>query len=225
MVDDPGISGAPNTPAGWVDVTVPVDPALVVWPGDPPMEIERVMDMGRDDVCNLSAIKMSAHTGTHMDAPLHFVADGVSIDRLPLDATVGRARVIEIGNEKTIGPDELRAANLQRGERVLFKTRNSSAPWHNKPFDERFVHVNAAGADVLVAAGVRTVGVDYLSVGGYKRDGVKTHRILLGAGLWVIEGLDLSAVEPGDYELICLPLKLVGADGAPARAILKQLTA
>jgi len=144
------------------------------------------------------------------------------MDRMPLDATVGRARVIEIQDPVSIKPNELDPHRVGRGERVLFKTRNSSLGWWTQDFIEDFVYVSQEAARYLADREVRTVGVDYLSVGGFRRDGVETHQALLGAGIWVIEGLDLSRVEPGEYELICLPLKVEDGDGAPARAILRK---
>lgn len=166
---------------------------------------------------------MSAHTGTHMDAPLHFLDAADSIDLMPLDATIGPARVIEIKDENVITAEELSAHELQAGERVLFKSRNSATCWQTgRCFFKNFVHVNASAAQFLVEKRVRTIGVDYLSVGAYEGDGAETHRILLGAPIWIIEGLDLSVVEPGLYDLICLPLKIEGGDGAPARAIVRK---
>ncbi len=181
-----------------------------------------MLDMERGDAANVSLISLGAHTGTHMDAPVHFVRGGEGMDRMPLDATVGRARVVGIQDPTSIKPDELRPLGLAPGERVLFKTLNSSRAWQTDEFIEDFVYVSQEAARYLVDCGVRTVGVDYLSVGGFHKDGVETHEALLGAGIWVIEGLDLSEVEPGEYELICLPLKVQDSDGAPARAILRE---
>jgi arylformamidase len=141
---------------------------------------------------------------------------------MPLDATIGPARVIQIRAEESITPAELKPYRIRRGERILFKTRNSARVWKTDEFDEDFVYISKEAAQNLAELGVRTVGVDYLSVGGFRRDGVETHRALLGAGIWIIEGLNLSGVKPGKYELLCLPLKVLGGDGAPARAILKK---
>ncbi len=208
---------------GWIDVSVPLRSAMVHWPDNPPVRIERMLDMERGDAANVSSISLGAHTGTHMDAPVHFVRGGEGIDRMPLDATIGRARVVGIQDPTSIKPDELRPLGLARGERVLFKTLNSSRVWQTDEFVEDFVYVSQEAARYLVDCGVRTVGVDYLSVGGFHKDGVETHEALLGAGIWVIEGLDLSEIQPGEYELICLPLKVQGSDGAPARAILREI--
>ena len=179
------------------------------------------MDLSRGDAANVSKIELGAHTGTHMDAPRHFLADGIGLDQMPLDATIGPARVIPIEHPQAILPAELEQHNLQAGERVLFRTQNSERCWKTDQFIEDFVYISAAAAQFLVERGVRTIGVDYLSVGGYVHDGVETHQILLEAGIWLIEGLNLSAVTPGTYDLVCLPLRVAGADGAPARAILR----
>ncbi len=203
-----------------IDISVPIYSGMVHWPDNPPVLIKRMQDIGRGDAANVSKLEMGAHTGTHMDAPRHFLADGNGMDTMPLDATIGPARVIRIDHPQAILPEELAQHNLQPGERVLFRTRNSERCWDTDDFVEDFVYVSAAAAQFLADRQVRTIGVDYLSVGGYVYDGVETHQIVLSAGIWVIEGLNMSAVEPGTYQLICLPLRIVGADGAPARAVL-----
>jgi arylformamidase len=142
---------------------------------------------------------------------------------MPLDATIGRARVIEISDPVAVKLDELHSYGLQRGERILFKTQNSARRWSSEDFMEDFVYVSQGAARYLADRGIRTVGVDYLSVGGFRKDGEETHQALLEAGIWVIEGLDLSEVEPGKYELVCLPIKIEQSDGAPARAILRAI--
>ena len=145
-----------------------------------------------------------------------------SIHEMPLDAAIGRARVIEIRDPESIKPDELRPHNIRQGERLLFKTLNSSRCWKSDTFVEDFVYLSQEAARYLASVGVQTVGVDYLSVGGYTKDGTETHQALLEAGIWIIEGLDLSQVEPGMCELICLPLRIAERDAAPARAILRK---
>jgi arylformamidase len=206
----------------WIDISVPLRTGMANWPGDLGVTIQQTQNINEGDVCNVRTISMSAHTGTHMDAPLHFIANGRSIDTMPIDATVGSARVIGIDDEQVIGPEELERHDLKPGERILFKTRNSGMSFQSyDEFSPEFVAISAGAARYLVEHRVRTVGVDYLSVGALEGDGVDTHRILLGAGLWVIEGLNLSRVSPGDYDLVCLPLKIQGGDGAPARAALR----
>ena len=205
----------------WIDISVPLKDGMAHWPGDPPISISRVKDMAQGDAVNLSMISMGVHSGTHVDAPLHFINGGKGVDEIPLTTIVGRARVIEIRDAESIKPDELYEHRIRRGERILFKTRNSSRVWQRNEFVEDFVFLSVDAAEFLVGCGVRVVGVDYLSVGSYSHGGSDIHRILLGGGIWIIEGLDLSAVAPGRYHLICLPLKIIQGDGAPARAILK----
>ncbi len=207
----------------WIDVSVPLHNHMVHWPGDPPYKIHRVLDQTKGDVCTVSQVTMGVHTGTHMDAPRHFVRDAATIDEMPLETTVGPARVIQIRSREAIGRKELEEYEFESNERVLFKTANSDHLWNKDEFDEDFIFIDREAAEYLAERGVRLVGVDYLSVGGFRQDAVETHNALLGAGIWVIEGLDLSGVEPGLYDLICLPLKLVGSDGAPARAILRSI--
>lgn len=208
---------------GWVDISVPLHSDMVHWPDNPPVEIERVLSIEHGDKANVSKLSMGSHTGTHMDAPIHFFRDGKGIDTMPLNAAIGRARVIEIHDPESIKPEELLPHQIQRGERILFKTSNSTRCWQTNDFVKDFVYISQEAARYLAAQQVQTVGVDYLSVGGFFKDGVETHHALLGAGIWIIEGLNLSNVQPGPVELICLPLKIVDGDGAPARVILRPV--
>jgi arylformamidase len=208
--------------AGWIDVSVTITPRLVVWKGEPQCRVEQVESMDEGGVCNLTRLAMSAHTGTHLDAPRHFIRGGAAMEAMPLEAMIGPARVVRIEDPVAVTPREL-PADLRRGERILFRTRNSSRDWSEAPFAEDYVYVSKEAARVLAGAGVRTAGIDYLSVGGFHQDLIETHQALLGAGIWVIEGLDLSKVEPGHYEMVCLPLKIAGSDGAPARVVLRPL--
>ena len=207
----------------WIDVSVPIQNGMVHWPGDPTFEshLKKTIGDENNSPCNLTLMNMSVHTGTHMDAPRHFIAEGATMETLPLDAVMGPCRIIEINSATTIAADELEPHDLKRGERILFKTHNSERCWQTDDFDEDFIYIAQDGARHITERGVMTVGVDYLSVGGYKKDGVETHVELLGAEVWIIEGLNLSGIEPGKYDLACLPLKLVGSDGAPARAALR----
>jgi arylformamidase len=209
--------------SGWVDVSVALHSDMVHWPDNPPVRIERMLDIEHGDAANVSKISMGSHTGTHMDAPLHFVRDGRGLDEMPLDAAMGRARMIEVLDPESRKLSDLRRHEIRGGERILFKTRNSARSWPSRAFLEDFVYVSQEAARYLAAREVLTVGIDYLSVGGFRKVGVETHRALLEAGIWVIEGLDLSEVEPGEYELICLPIKVERSDGAPARAILREI--
>ncbi|MBI2848088.1 MAG: cyclase family protein [Chloroflexi bacterium] len=205
----------------WLDISVPVRNDMVHWPSDPPVNISRTLDMERGDRHTLSRLSLGSHTGTHVDAPLHFIRSGIGIDRMPLEIAVGRARIIEVHDSESIKPEELARQRIRRGERLLFKTRNSSRVWQTDRFIEDFVFISAPAADFLADRKVTLVGIDYLSVGGFKAGGSDIHRILLHAGIWLIEGLDLSLASPGRYDLICLPLKIVDGDGAPARAIVR----
>ncbi|MBI2118467.1 MAG: cyclase family protein [Elusimicrobia bacterium] len=207
----------------WIDISVPLRDGMVHWPDNPPVRIERILDLDRGDLATVSKISMGSHTGTHMDAPLHFVQKGAGMDQMPIDATVGLARVIEIRDRKSIRLKELQHYHIRSGERILFKTKNSGRCWKSDKFVKEFVYLSTEAAIELARIKVRTVGIDYLSIGGYKQNGLEVHRTLLSQGIWVIEGLDLSKVEPGFYDLICLPLKMAQGDGAPARAILKKL--
>lgn len=204
------------------DISVPLRDSMAVWSGDPAPRVEQVAFMDKGDLCNVTRLNISAHTATHMDAPRHFLAAGDSIDQVPFQATIGPARVVSIQDPVAIRRSELAAIKPEPGERILFKTLNSTLAWASPSFFENFVYISADAAQYLVDCGVCCVGVDYLSIGGFFHDTVETHVILLGAGVGVIEGLNLSDVEPGEYELICLPLRIAGADGAPARAVLRR---
>lgn len=208
----------------WVDISIPVRDGMPHWPSDPAISITRVKSMERGDSANLSMLSMGAHSGTHVDAPVHFIKDGTGVDEIPLDTLVGRARVVEITDTESVKPGELAGYGLRQGERVLFKTRNSPQIWRQDEFAQDFVFISDAAADFLAASGIRLVGVDYLSVGSFKHGGSYVHKTLLGNGICIIEGLNLSNIKPGNYDLICLPLRLTGGDGAPARAIIRPAT-
>lgn len=196
-----------------LDISVPVSPALVVWPGDPPVTLDRTSSMDEGAEVNITRAGFTVHAGTHVDAPLHFIRDGGSVEALELETLVGRAIVVDVPDGDV---DAAAVAAAPEGDRLLFRTRNGEL-WEHDSFADGFARVTPDGARALVERGVRLVGVDYLSVGDEE-----THRILLGAGLVVVEGLDLRRAEPGAWGLVCLPLKLVGAEGAPARAILTR---
>jgi arylformamidase len=213
-------SGGPGS--GWIDVSVPIRHGMVHWPNNPPVEVARVKDMAHGGSSNVSRLALGVHTGTHVDAPVHFDSAAGGVDTLALDALVGPARVIAIADPVHVDVAELAAAGVAAGERILLKTRNSPAAWAAPSFVEDAVHLTEAAARYLAAQRVRTVGIDYLSVGGYRaKNGAAVHHALLGGGVTIIEGLDLSQVEPGPVDLVCLPLRIEGGDGAPARAIVR----
>jgi arylformamidase len=207
--------------ASWIDVSVPLQHGLVPWPGDPPFQIRRESDVSQGNFCTFSTLAMSAHAGTHVDAPLHFIKNGRTVESMPIDAMLGTARDIPIRNRAIIDAAELRRHRIRRGERVLFKTRNSSRHRQNGKFFEDYVAVSPEAAEYLVSCGVRLVGIDGHSIGPFREGLAETHRILLGAGIWVIEFLDLRRAPAGPCDFICLPLRIFGADGAPARALLR----
>jgi arylformamidase len=209
--------------SAWIDVSVTLRTGMVSWPSDPPVRISHVKDMEKGDPCTVSLLEMGAHTGTHMDAPAHFVRNGRGINTMPLDAAIGSARVIFILDRESIKPEELARHRIRRGERILFKTSNSDRYWENDTFVEDFVYISAAAARYLVERQVRLIGIDCLSVDGFHADGGDTHQALLKAGIWLVEGLNLKKVRAGKYQLICLPLKIDGGDGAPARALLRAV--
>jgi arylformamidase len=206
----------------FIDITIPLKTGMVHWPGDPEVKIERVSDVKDGDDATISHISMGNHTGTHMDAPLHFIKSGGSMDDLPFDAVIGKARVIEIKNENVIDKDELKKHNLSEGEIILFKTKNSSLGWGDKDFIKDYVYISNEAAEFIASTKVKTIGIDYLSIGGFEKNTKEVHDFILGAGIWVIEGLDLSKVSEGEYELICLPIKIKNGDGAPVRAVLRN---
>ena len=215
-----------KTGPNWIDVSVPLRNGMVVWPGDIEVEIEQSHSMQRGDAVNNSSIRMGAHTGTHMDAPLHFIAKGKSIDQLPFDVSIGPARVIEITDKVSIKAEELKQHNIKHGERILFKTRNSPRCWQSDTFVNDFVYITRGAAQLLADVGVRLIGIDYLSVGSQldsDKSTPDTHQILLGAEIWLIEGMNLSAISSGNYNLICLPLKLMNSEGSPVRVILQPV--
>jgi len=193
---------------------------MVHWPGGPVPSVELVQAMADGAACNVTRVAMSVHSLTHMDAMRHFVDDGSTMEKMPLEAGIGPARVIEV-RESAITRAILDPHDPRPGERLLFKTSNSERLWNDDEFHTDYVAVENDAAQFLVERGVMTVGVDYLSVAPW-HDLISTHVTLLGAGVWVIEGLDLRGVEAGEYDLICLPLKIEGSDGAPCRAVVRR---
>lgn len=201
-----------------IDVSVAVSPSTISWENESTPVIERVSSIDAGDGYNLSRIAFSAHTGTHVDAPSHFIEGGGSTESLPLDALIGPAQLIDARDAMSEISAELVERELSADcERILFATRNSEL-WNEPRFRSDFVGISPQAAALLIKRGVRLVGIDYLSVGE-----PETHRRLLSHDVVLLEGLDLSGVEAGHYRLSCLPLRIVGADGAPARAVLSAL--
>jgi arylformamidase len=204
------------------DISLTISPELPIWPGDPAIELEQVESMDAGATANVSRLSAGVHIGTHVDAPHHFMNDGRTVEQLSLEVLTGSCFVMQLPDGiEVISAEALDGMSLPSDTtRILFGTSNSRF-WSRgeKEFQEDFVAVTASGADWLVKRGIQLVGVDYLSVAPYN-DSTPTHEILLEAGVVVVEGLDLSAVPRGFYEMYCLPLKLLASDGAPARAIL-----
>lgn len=204
------------------DISLVITPDLPVWPGDQTVELERVSKMEEGEHNNVSRLALSVHAGTHVDAPFHFIANGKTIESLSLNTLVGPVQVIELpASVQLISSADLKEAVIDKGvERVLLKTRNSEY-WKQAglPFQKEFTAVSPDGAAYLLERGIKLVGIDYFSIAPFG-DSIPTHRALLGAEVIILEGIDLSAISAGRYQLYCLPLKLGGSDGAPARAIL-----
>ena len=204
------------------DITLTITPGMPVWPGDPNVKLMRINKIEDGANANVSQIEMSVHTGTHLDSPYHFLNNGNSVETLPLDVLIGAVQVVELPDSCTvINSEVLKTASIQTHlERVLFKTRNSHY-WEKKltEFQTDFVGVTEDGAQYLVDSGIRLVGIDYLSIAPYKHSR-PTHEILLKSDVVILEGANLAGVPAGNYELICLPMKLGGSDGAPARVVL-----
>jgi arylformamidase len=198
------------------DISVPIRADMPIYAGDPAVELERASSIAEGGHANVSKLSMGVHTGTHVDAPVHFIEGAPGMEGVPLDALYGPAVVVDATGivADSLGEAELEGLDIPAGaERVLLKTRNSEL-WA-QPFTRDFIRLDGSGARFLVARGVRTVGLDYLSIGDHD-----AHRELLGAGVVPVEGLDLREIEPGAYTLVCLPLDIVGSDGGPARAVL-----
>ena len=196
------------------DVSRPIYAGMPVYPGDPEPHTRLDKDMSRGDLYNLTVVDMSVHTATHADAPRHFIADGAAIDELPPERFFGRTRVADATGHAVITREILSAIDPKRGERLLLKTDNSS---ESPPETE--VRLDLGASELLAERGVMTIGIDGLSVGDPPK---LTHDAILGADIAVIEGLDLSGIEPGEYLLSALPIKIRGAEGAPLRALLAE---
>jgi arylformamidase len=199
------------------DISMALEDKMPVYPGDPYFESKAFYSIAAGDRVNLTKLCLGSHSGTHIDAPSHFYQNGQTVDQLSLTDLSGLARVIDVGLAKSITAEILAQHDIEKGERVLLKTTNSRLPLDK--FYRNYVYLEEEAAVYLVKRSVKLIGIDYLSVGKFKSES-QVHQLLLGAGVIIIEGLRLAKVNPGTYLLICLPLKLSGIDGAPARAIL-----
>jgi arylformamidase len=202
------------------DVTLPILPGLPGFPGDPPVAVETLQRAGESSY-GLARLELTTHSGTHVDAPLHFVAGATSVDLLPLEILIGKARVVEIQSRERVERGELEALDLRDDLRVLLKTRMSGQLLRGG-YQPDHVYLTGDAALYLAQAGLKLVGFDYLSIDRFGDTSYPAHHALLGAGVVVVEGLDLSEVEPGEYDMTCLPLRVGGGDGAPARVVLRS---
>jgi len=208
----------------WIDITATISDGMVRWPTDPAVHIYKTEEIGVNGaLANVTAIATTAHVGTHIDAPLHFVKGGDDVASVDLNILVGPAKVFHIKNDKEINYEEIKDLGIERGDRVLFRTRNSDTDWERKPFMEDYVYLATDAARYLVDTGVQCVGVDYLSLGSKEND-PEIHTLLLNAPIIIIEGLKLGKVPDGKYDMVCLPIKLEGSDGGPSRVILRKRT-
>lgn len=217
--------GASSATDGYIDATVTLDQSTTpVYEGDAPMRFEFLKEMRRGDPLTLSAYSLGAHSGTHVDAPMHFIATGASIDKVPIERLIGPARVIEIADDvQAITASELDKHDWRGAPRVLFRTRSSIRGWMTSPlFHRDFAYIAPDAAQLLADANVQLVGIDYLSAEEFGAPAPRAHQILLGKGIPIVEGLLLTNARGGDYDLIVLPMKVGGHEGAPARAVLRR---
>ncbi|MGN6569045.1 MAG: cyclase family protein [Flavipsychrobacter sp.] len=213
-----------NKATGWIDISATIFDGMVRWPTDPAVHIYKAEEIGKDDSpANVTGISTTAHVGTHIDAPLHFYKDGNDVASISLEKLIGKAHIVHIQNEKKcITTEEIKDIAIAAGDSILFRTKNSERDWSHEPFTEEYVYLNTEASQYLVDKGVNCIGIDYLSLGNKEND-PEVHRIVLGAQIVIIEGLILKDIEPGQYEMICLPLKIKDSDGGPSRVIVKKL--
>jgi arylformamidase len=213
------------------DISVPLSPQLPTWPGDPGLSIETTLDVNQGDLATVSRLHLGSHTGTHVDALSHFKPGGKSLDQMDLSVYVGDALVIEIEDPEKITLGELQRnpafLDLRKAKRVLFKTVNSRTIWYKQPFNPAFCYLSPSAASFLVELGIQLVGIDALSVDSFNagtlyEEEAPAHHRLMDAGVHIVEGLFLAGIEPGWYDLTCLPLLIENGDGAPARVILRK---
>ena len=204
------------------DISMTIENGMLSWPSDGPVSIEKVRSMENGELLNLSRLDMSAHTGTHVDAPVHFIQEGSGIDSVPLDILIGPAAVVHLPGVREIGAGELKAAGIPPDtQRLLLKTENGKL-LGQKQFQKDYSFFTLEGAQYIIDSGVRLVAIDYLSIAAYG-SGEAVHQALLGKGIVIIEGVDLREISAGPYNMIALPLKIGGCDGAPARVVLEEM--
>jgi arylformamidase len=204
----------------FIDVTVPLSAELPTFPGDPAFQLDATHQVGSGDSYNVCRLALGTHTGTHVDAPFHFIEGGARVDELALEILIGRARVVDLQGRDSVERADLEALDLRDDLRLLLKTRNSGLLRHST-FQEDYVYLSPNAATYLAQVGIKLVGFDYLSIEKFGSTDYAAHVALLKAGVVIVEGLDLSEIEPGEYDMVCLPLRIAGADGSPARVVLR----
>ena len=226
QIDTP-LDGNYYSPVPIYDITVPISNELPTWPGDPSVQLTVWRSLSSGDSANVSMLNFGAHTGTHVDAPAHFIEGAAKIESLPLDVLIGPAQVIEVPDDLRVIDEEFVLAHCApETTRVLFKTRNSTFWGKSEPeFHADFTYLDPHAAQRLVERGIKLAGIDYLSIEQYDSPKHETHLALLSHGVVILEGLDLTDIPAGNYELICLPLRLRNSkgDGAPARVVLRTI--
>lgn len=205
-----------------IDVTMPIFNGMLLWPGSPETKIELLRSIEKGDTSNVSALNMSVHSGTHVDAPFHSFKDGKGIESIRADILIGKVSVFELDVNDSIKKEDIEGLNFKGVKRVFFKTKNSSY-LKEKKFKDGFIYISDSAADFMVKTGIKLVGIDYLSIERHEQKEKPAHHILLSSNVVIIEGLDLSKVTGGEYNLIALPILIKGADGAPARVLLIQI--
>jgi arylformamidase len=204
----------------WIDIGTSIEPDLVVWPGDPKIAIEQLATVAKDGY-NLTKISLSAHSGTHMDAPFHYLSKGKTIDQIDVNRLIGEVKVFQI-DSKVVSAKDLMNLEIEEGDNIFLKTINSEQDWQNMPFLKDFVYIDESAARYLVEKKINMIGIDYLSI-AHPENGVEVHRILLANEVVIVEGLRLKEINEGNYEMICLPMKIKGGDGAPVRVVLRGI--
>ncbi len=203
----------------FIDISMPIYNGMLSWPTDPKVDVRAFKDQSTGKASNVSTLNIGTHTGTHIDPPVHFISGGKTLDDISLDILIGLARVLELNVEKKIGAEDLKKHDLSGIKRVLFKTNNSHL-YKLEEFTRDFIYLAKDGAEYLIEQGVGLIGIDYLSIDEYGNKDAPAHHILLGGDVTIIEGINLSQVSAGEYELICLPLRVSEGNGGPARAVL-----
>ncbi len=203
-----------------IDVTLTMDDGLITFPGDPPFQKKPLLSLAGGDPFNLTSISMCSHSGTHLDAPSHYLEGGFSVDQAPLDSLIGQGIILDMRGKECISADDIRDSDLADHIRVFFRTDNS-ASLRNMAFNQHYCYLTPDGAEFLVEKGIRLVGIDYLSIENYSSSDAAVHRILLSAGVLIVESLDLQNAPAGPCKIYCLPMKIKGADGSPARVLVE----